>query len=233
MPGRPQLLPPRRASPHSSRSSDNTRSPSQSSRSSDNSSSPPRARPPASRPLRAPGARDIDMNSIDSKNKFHEYIHDYKIVKKMEKEVKEVSPNLLLYKALLTNLISKLKDNIKMSLFVNPSLNDYEKTLYKKIYNCREKMQEIIKEIMNCKNCIEISEEALSRIYSDELKILREQYASMARPPSPIGPEFATIKSKARKDYGKKIKKRRLTQTRGSSKKVKKSKKRKKTKKSK
>ena len=182
MPGRPQLYNPRRSSPHSSRSSDNPRSPSQSSRSSDNSSSPPRARPPASRPLRAPGARDIDMNSIDSKNKFHEYIHDYKIVKKMEKEVKEVSPNLLLYKALLTNLISKLKDNIKMSLFVNPRLNDYEKTLYKKIYNCREKMQEIIKEIMNCKKCIEISEEALSRIYSDELKILREQYASMARP---------------------------------------------------
>ena len=188
----------RAASSHSSRSSDSS------------SSSPPSTRPPASRPPRAPSDSDIDMNSRDSKNKFHEYIHDYKIVKKMEKEVKEVSPNLLLYKALLTNLISKLKNNIRMSLFVNPRLNDYEKTLYKKIYNCREKMKEIIEEIMDCKNCIEISEEALSRIYSDELKILREQYASMARPPSPIGPEFAYKKSKARKDYDKTIKRRRL-----------------------
>lgn len=199
----------RAASSHSSHSS----------RSSDNSSSSP----PASRPPRAPSDSDINMNSIDPKNKFHEYIHNYKIVKKMEKE--EVSSNLLLYRALLTEIIFKLKNNV--------NLNNYEKTLYKKIYKCREKIKEIIKEFMNCKNCIEISEEALSRIYSDELKILREQYASMARPPSPIGPEFATIKSKARKDYGKKIKKRRLTQTRGSSKKVKKSKKRKKTKKSK
>ena len=167
----------RAASSHSSRSSDN----SSSSSSSDS---------------------DIDMNSRDSKNKFHKYIHDYKIVKKMEKEVKEVDPNLLLYKALLSDIIFKLKN------YVN--LNDYEKTLYKKIYNCREKIKEIIKEIMNCKNCIEISEEALSRIYSDELKILREQYASMARPPSPIGPEYAYIKSKARKDYGKTTKKRKL-----------------------
>ena len=143
---------------------------------------------------------DIDMNSRDSKNKFHKYIHDYKIVKKMEKE--EVSSNLLLYRALLTEIIFKLKNNV--------NLNDYEKTLYKKIYKCREKIKEIIKEFMNCKKCIEISEEALSRIYSDELKILREQYASMARPPSPIGPEFAYIKSKARKDYGKTTKRRRL-----------------------
>ena len=48
----------RAASSHSSHSS----------RSSDNSSSSP----PASRPPRAPSDSDINMNSIDPKNKFHE-----------------------------------------------------------------------------------------------------------------------------------------------------------------
>jgi hypothetical protein len=161
---------------------------------------------------------DIDMDSIDPKEILNEYNHYYKILEKMELEAR---PILVKYKALLTIIFDKLKTKEE-----NKNLDDYEKTLYTKINNCREKIKETMK-------CIKISEDALRHTNTDELKFLRKKYKKMARPPSPIGPEFAYIKSKARKEYGKTIKRRKLRQTRGSSKKVKKRKKRKKTKKAK
>jgi len=160
---------------------------------------------------------DIDMDSIDPKEILKEYNHYYKILEKMELEAR---PILVKYKALLTIIFDKLKTKEE-----NKNLDDYEKTLYTKINNCREKIKETMK-------CIKISEDALRHTNTDELKFLRKKYKKMARPPSPIGPDFAYIKSKAR-DYGKKIKRRKLTQRTGSSKKAKKSKKGKKTKKSK